>query len=311
MDLDLLTIANRANLGWEIQTSIKNTKERIDKIKAVVDKIETNSSFTQDEIKQEYEFSIIGIVSIFEQHLNGLLYHLYVSYPSKLNGKKFDVSELGEKGSLLELFYDKATQRILDLAYGRFDRFMKSFLRAYDIKDEIDDDLVKDVNEIKCTRDCYIHSNGSANALYLSKTGIKARVRNKDEILKIDKVYLNNSVDKIQALIAKIEALIPNKYKESKRAYVFKQMWDATSLSDRVKFEDVWVIETPSRIRPIDLEDDHGFSSSEMEVFNLFRYAYGARRDHKVDFALYFERWSPDTNEYQIAISWLNNQFYF
>jgi len=64
-------------------------------------------------------------------------------------------------------------------------------------------------------------------------------------------------------------------------------------------------------VRPIDLTKEFGFSSSEMEVYNLFRYIYSASPIYKVDFAFYFERWKPQSNEYQIAISWLDNQFYF
>ncbi len=311
MNLDLLTIANRASLGRNIVLSIDNAKNRIEKIKAIVDKIEDNEDFSKEEVTQELEFSIIGLISILEQHLNNLLYHIYVSFPSKIGGKKFEISDLGDKGSLLELFYDKATQRILDLAYGRFDRFIDSFIEAYDIKEKIDVDVVEEINEIKCTRDCLIHSNGKANALYLSKTGIKARARFKDEKLKIDKVYFNASVDKILTFIKQIESLIPDKYKESTRAYVFKQMWDATCLSRRVKFDSVWKIDNPDMVRPIDMENNHGFSTSEMEVYNLFRYLYGGSPEHKVDFALFFERWDPSSNEYQIAVSWLNNQFYF
>ena len=311
MNLDLLTIANRASLGRKIVSSIDNTKNRIEKIKAIVDKIGDNECFNKEEVTQELEFSIIGLISILEQHLNNLLYHIYVSFPSKIGGKKFEISDLGDKGSLLELFYDKATQRILDLAYGRFERFIDSFLVAYDINTKIDVNVVEEINEIKCTRDCLIHSNGKANALYFTKTGTKARARLKDEKLKIDIEYFNASVDKILSLIKQIETLIPNKYKESTRAYVFKQMWDATCLSRRITFERAWKIENPDMVRPIDIENNFGFSTSEMEVYNLFRYLYAGSSEYKVDFALFFERWDPSSNEYQIAVSWLNNQFYF
>jgi hypothetical protein len=64
-------------------------------------------------------------------------------------------------------------------------------------------------------------------------------------------------------------------------------------------------------IRPKDIDDNHGFSSTEMEVYNLFRYIYSSREDFKVDFGFYFQRWKPQSNEYQVALSWLNNQFYF
>lgn len=312
MDLDLLTIANRARLGASIQSSITNLKNRIDKIKVVVDKIESSNDFDKDEKKQELEFSIIGIISILEQQMNDMLYQIYVSYPSKLGKKQFEIADLQEKGSLLELFYDKATQKILDLAYGRFDKFVDSFLIAFDIKsNQLDPDLIADINEIKCTRDCIIHSNGKATVLYMSKAGSKARVSSKGDTLRIDMVYFAESVAKVMTFISHIESLIPDQYKVSNKAYVFKQMWDATCLHQRYEFEEVWKIVSPQMIRPIDMSDDRGFSTSEMEVYNLFRYAFGGDDKYKVDFALFFERWEPSTNEYQIAMSWLNNQFFF
>lgn len=311
MNLDLLTIANRATLGSDIQSSIDSSKVRIVQIKAIVDKIDASGAFTPEENAKELEFSIIGVVSILEQHLNDILYHIYVAFPSKLGKRQYDIAELQEKGSLLEMFYDKATQRILDLAYGRFEKFVSAFLEAFEIQTQINADLIADVNEIKCTRDCLIHSDGKANALYMSKAGAKARVQQKGDRLKIDKQYFSDSVDNIIDFISNIEAMIPKKYKESTKAYVFKQMWEATCLSRRVQFEQVWNIESPSMVSAIDLDNNFGFSTSEMEVYNLFRYAFGGRNDHKVDYALFFERWEPSTNEYQIAISWLNNQFYF
>lgn len=312
MNLDLLTIANRARLGTSIQSSINNSKNRIDKIRAIVDKIESSEDFGKEEKKQELEFSIIGIISILEQQMNDMLYQIYVSYPSKLGKKQFEIADLQEKGSLLELFYDKATQKILDLAYGRFDKFVDSFITAFDIKPgQIDPNLVADINEIKCTRDCIIHSNGKATGLYMSKAGSKARVSCKGEELRIDAGYFAESVTKVMQLISVIESLIPDQYKVSNKAYVFKQMWDATCLHQRYEFEEVWEIKSPQMIRPIDISDDRGFSTSEMEVYNLFRYAFGGNDKYKVDFALLFERWEPNTSEYQIAMSWLNNQFFF
>lgn len=311
MDLDLLTIANRASLSYDIKTSITNTKDRLSAIKAIVDKVENSDVFSKEEKKQEREFSIIGMVSILEQHLNDMLYRIYVSFPTKLGKKQFEIADLVEKGSLLELFYDKATQRVLDLAYGKFDRFMSVFFDVYDIKTQIDQELIGDINEIKCTRDCLIHSKGKSNALYLSKAGSKARVSGKGESLKTDYAYFVESIDNVTSLITNLEALIPKKYKESNRAYIFKQMWEATCLNERVKFEKAWKITSPDMVRPTDITENYGFSSTEMVVYNLFRNAYGGHDEYPVDFAFYFERWEPSSNEYQISMSWLNNQFYF
>lgn len=311
MDLNLLTIANRASLGYDIKASITRAKDRIEQIKAIVTKIDSDDSYTAEEVTKEYELGIIGVVSILEQHLNKLLYLLYVSFPSKLGKKQFEVADLAASGSLLELFYDKASQSIQNMAYGRFERFIEAFLEAFDIKSMIDKDLIADINEVKCTRDCLIHADGKANSQYFSKAGVKARVKATGIKLKVGLTYFSGALDKVMSFINEIERLIPNKYMESSKAYVFKQMWEATCLNDRIKFEDAWKIINPNMVRPIDLDNSFGFSSSELLVYNLFRYAYGSNDEHKIDFALYFERWAPDTNEHQIAVSWLNNQFYF
>lgn len=312
MDLNLLTIANRASLGTDIQCSIGSAKNRIAQIKTLVNKFVSSGAFCADEINQEVEFSVIGIVSIFEQHLNDMLHHIYLAFPGKLGKKQFELSDLVNTGSLHELIFDKATQRVLDLAYGKFESFVAAFLNAFEISSQIDSELIADVNEIKCTRDCLIHNNGKANALYMSKAGVKARVNAKAGDLKVDMAYFEASVDFILMLIKEIENRIPQKYKESTKSYVFKQMWEATCLSRRVPFDTVWNIKSPSELSlKVDSDETFGYSSSEMEVFNVFRYAFGGRREQKPDFALLFERWEPSSNEYQIAMSWLNNQFYF
>lgn len=311
MDINLLTIANRASLGYDIVSSLTRTKDRITQIKVLVSKIDSDESFTPEEVTKEYELGIIGVVSILEQHLNKLLYLVYLSFPSKLGKKQFEITDLANKGSLLELFYDKATQSILNLAYGRFERFVEAFLEAFEINSHIDKELISDINEIKCTRDCLIHADGKANSQYISKAGLKSRVNATGKKLTVDVTYFLGSLDKVMSFINEIERLIPDKFKESSKAYVFKQMWEATCLNERVKFDDAWKIINPNMARPIDLNESFGFSSSEMVVYNLFRYAYGSNDEHRVDFALYFERWTPDTKEYQIAVSWLNNQFYF
>ena len=99
------------------------------------------------------------------------------------------------------MFYEKATQKILDLAYGRFDKFIATLLGAFDISTSIDSNLIENVNEIKCTRDCLIHADGKANVLYLQKAGGKARVHKKGDVLKIDYKYFENSVSETLTLI--------------------------------------------------------------------------------------------------------------
>lgn len=313
MDLNLLTISRRAGLSSIIETSFNDANKKILELKNINDKIYNSDEFSIEEKLQNCEFTIIGLVSIFEHQINEILKQILISYPKKFGAKKFEIDELLEEGSILELFHKKATQKILDLAYGKFDSFIKSFSDTLELTSILDEILINEVNEIKCTRDCIIHSQGKATDLYFSKTGSNARQNNSKNRLDVDYNYVKNAIIKIQQLLNDIESRVPNKYKLSNRSYVFKQMWEATCLNKRISFDTAWIIESPSMVRPIDIEREFGFSSSEMEVYNLFRYMYdgfGGGR-FKVDFSFYFSRWKPQSNEYQIAISWLDYQFYF
>jgi hypothetical protein len=309
MNLDLLTIARRANLGSKIKGAFENANHRILQIENITDKIEVSIDFDAKEKLQSREFAIIGIVSITEQLLNEVLHQALIAYPKKFGSKKFEIDELIEEGSILELFYLKASQKLLDLAYGRFDKFIKNFTETLELTKEINLDLTEYINEVKCTRDCLIHSEGKTSGLYFSKVGNKARARGNNEKLTIDVNYYKESTRNIKQFLSDIYIAIPSKIIDSKKAYIFRLMWEATCLNSRIKFERAWTIDNSELVRPIDINDGFGFSSSEMEVYNLFRHMYN--NSFKVDFALYFQRWKPQSNEHQIATSWLDNQFYF
>lgn len=311
MDISLLTLSRRATLGSKITYAFDNANSRINQIDGITVKIESSTEFNDDEKLQSRESAIIGLVSVTEHLLNEVLHLVLVSNPKKFGNKKFEVDELLEEGSLIELFDSKATQKLLDLAYGKFDRFVKNFTETLELTSTIDENLIAEINEIKCTRDCIIHSEGKSNELYISKVGNKARARWSNEKLKIDSAYYEETINNIRTFITAIQTSIPAKLVDSKKSYVFKQMWEATCLSRRISFDTVWKIESSSMVRPQNLESEYGFSSSEMAVYNLFRYIYSSRNDFKVDFAFYFQRWKPKSNEYQIAISWLDSQFYF
>ena len=310
MDLNLLTISRRASLSNIIENSFNDAKKKISDLQNINNKIKNSNDFSEDEKSQNLEFTIIGIVSIFEHHMNEILKQILISYPKKFGSKKFEIDELLEEGSILELFHKKATQKILDLAYGKFNFFLKSFSEILELTKDLDQDLINEINEIKCTRDCIIHSQSKASDLYISKAGANARQHFTNQKLKIDYEYVEDSINKIQQLITDINEAIPNKYNNSNRSYIFKQMWEATCLNKRIPFNTAWLIVDSSMVRPIDIKREFGFSSSEMEVYNLFRHIYN-NHDYKVDFGFYFFKWKPQSNEYQIAMSWLDYQFYF
>lgn len=304
-----MTIARRASLGDKIKSAFDNASKRIAQIENITDKIEASNEFNDSEKKQSREFAVIGLVSIAEQLLNEVLHQVLISHPKKFGKKQFEIDELMEEGSILELIYKKANQKLLDLAYGKFEKFISNFKETLELTQEINPDLIATINEIKCTRDCLIHSEGKTSELYFSKVGDKARARSNNESLKIDVQYVRISSSNIKQFFSSLFTAIPSKFTDSNKAHVFKQMWKSTRLNVRIPFEEAWTIVDSNLVRPIDIYREFGFSSSEMEVYNLFRHIYNI--SFKVDFALYFQRWKPQSNEYKIAISWLDNQFYF
>jgi hypothetical protein len=310
MDLNLLTIARRADLGSQIVKSISNARNRIFQIENINNKVDSSSDFADTEKIQNREFTIIGTISVLEHLLNELLLNVLVSYPKTFGNKKFEIEELIEEGSILQLFHLKATQKLLDLAYGRFERFVDNFEKSLELTSALDKHLVETVNEIKCTRDCLLHSEGRTSDIYFEKTGQFARARNVKEKLVVDPAYIGNSINTIKKIIDAIHSSLPKKITDSNRSYIFKQMWEATCLNRLHKFDQVWSIVDGTMVRPKDIKNDYGFSSSELAVYNLFRHIFNSH-DYKVDFSLLFQRWGAHTSEHQVATSWLNSQFYF
>lgn len=310
MDLNLLTIARRATLSSSLNAAFTNALAKVAQIETLTKKVELSEEFTAEEKEHNRSFSIIGLTSIAEHLLNDVLYRILTAYPKKLSGKQFTIDELLEEGSVLELFYKKANSKVLELAYGKFEKFVRHFADTLELTSSLSHELVSTINEVKCTRDCIIHSDGKANDLYFAKAGQKARVFRNEDKLNNSPAYFIASIAAVTQFITDIKAGLPAQYTDSSKSYIFKQMWESTCLRQRFKFNQIWEIIDGSMVRPIDIDNDYGFSSSELVVHNLFRHMYQLR-EYTVDFPLLFSKWKPQSNEHQVALSWLDNQFYF
>lgn len=309
MDLDLLTIARRGSLGTRISNKFQITIKRLNDFEVLLNKISSSTDFSELEKEQHRVFTIIGVVSVFENYVNDVLFDVLVSFPKKFGNKKFEIDELREERSLLALFEKKANQTILDLAYGRFEKYFERFSSIIGIKDKIDSDKLNLITEIKTTRDVYIHNDGKANSLYFQKVGVCARVNNENDILPIDLQYVNASISLIIEVLTEIFNKIPLEYRNSSQRRVFKTMWELTCLNKRVPFETAWEVIDEENFYIKNLETNYGFSHSETLIYNMFKDIYSGT--HTTDFGDLMKRWSPDSNESQIAFSWLNSPFWF
>lgn len=308
MDLDLITIAKRGSLGLLLTKSYKSTSDKLSSIKSFAIKIESSSNFSTGEKEHNRAFAIISSVSIFENYLNDILFNLLISFPKKFGKKQFEIEELKEEGSLLALFEKKASQTILELAYGKFDAYLDKFSKIAELTEKITIEKIEIVNEIKLTRDVYIHNDGKTNYIYLQKAGQKSRIDRENEILPIDINYATTSIDHIADLLEEIFDKIPANYKNSSHRRVFKTMWENTCLNRRVKFETAWEVLSEETFTIKDNETEYGFSHSEVEVYKMFKDIYLGT--NTTDFGYLFRRWSPKSKEHQIALSWLNYPFW-
>lgn len=307
MDLNLLTIANQGGLGDRITNSHFSTINKLENYKNFLIKISESNDFDDSEKEQHRIHSIIGVASILEHHMNDVLLTVLKSFPSKFGNKKFEIGELQEEGSLPNLFEKKATQTILDLAYGKFEKYFQRFEKYLDLNTSISIEKVKRINEIKCTRDVYIHNAGYANSLYFHKVEGCARVDREGSLLPLDREYIEGSISFIIDVLNEIFSNLPNHYKNSSYRRVFRSMWELTCLNDRVPFEMAWEVHDEENFIIRDLENEYGFSSSEVEIYRMFKDIYFGTK--QTDFGYLFRKWHPKSNEYQIALSWLNCPF--
>jgi hypothetical protein len=308
MDLDLLTIAKRGSLGATLSETHKKTIEKFGFLKALVNKIDSSQEFSSVEKEFNRMSTIISEISLFENYLNDILFNTLVSFPKKFGKKQFDIEELKEAGSLLALFEKKATQLILELAYGKFDAYIERFSKIMEVSQHIAKDKIQIINEIKCTRDAYIHNDGKANNIYFQKSGNRSRADRQSQKLLIDIDYVLNSIDQIIDFLEELFNRLPTYYKNFSHRRVFRTMWENTCLNERVKFEMAWDILDEENFVIKDTETEYGFSHSEVEIYRMFKDIYLGT--DTTDFGLLFRRWGPNTKEHQIALSWLNYPFW-
>jgi len=310
MELNLLTIAKRAVLGSRIENLTNKTIKRIEEAVNLNSKIESLDDISVEQKKYNRELTFIGIVSLLEQYLNFIHIDILECFPSKISKKLLDVDLILEEGSIMGVLSKKAQEKVTDLAYGKFSSLTNILQKNLELTGSLSDELINQINEIKCTRDVYAHTDGKCNSIYLQKTNDDARVHSIGNELSIDKPYFNESSQAISKFISDMYALIPDKFKKTNKKYILKQMWEATCLNNRIPFETAWIMEEHSDMaRPNDFETTYGFSHSEVQIYYFFLDIYCDEK--RVDYKYLFSRWKPSSNEYQVVQSWLDSPFYF
>jgi len=189
MEFRLLTIARRATLGKNIKNNTTVVKRRINEAINLNEDIDKLSSFDENRKKINRELTLIGIVSLLEHYIVSLLIDIFECFPNKIAKKQIEVNDILEAGSLMKVLSIKAQEKVDDLARGKFNKMIDSIKNYFDLTSDLPNDLVEQLNEIKCTRDVFTHNDGKCNSLYVQKAGDKARIKEDGYTKEIDKQY--------------------------------------------------------------------------------------------------------------------------
>jgi hypothetical protein len=147
------------------------------------------------------------LASVLEDWVFGLLALWLLAYPKGIPNKErkpVPLADLLEAADLDALIRDVVRREVLSIAYKRpADWF------AY-LQDRVDlgcptADQIKDLAEIKASRDVLTHNRGIVNQAYLEKSGDRARFTDADR-LDVPEPYLFVSLKLVQSVIGDMAA---------------------------------------------------------------------------------------------------------
>jgi len=200
----------RAQTTLAYQTFEKNcTKENAEQR---IENPVTGSSITRAELVQVFEgyqkhyliFLVFQyFISVFESFFFDFLKILLVNEPRHLSQKKkVEVKEIVSSADNQRLLIELAERELNELKYSKvadwFLRLDKIINLGIPEAEEINQ-----LAEIKASRDILTHNAGRVNAIYMTKSGSRARYKIGDQI-EITYEYFDESYDLIEELIKNI-----------------------------------------------------------------------------------------------------------
>lgn len=159
-----------------------------------------------------YANSLGSGVSLIEQFLEEIIRTVLIMHPGKLSvdvgssskkeaqeEKKIDLKDIIGAKSLNDIYLTIINQRLYKLFYASPTDYFKYFKDIIQIK--LDEDLVLTYVEIKATRDLLVHNKGKVNAIYVQKTGTKARATDQRQNIPITEQYYIQSFSAFKKIV--------------------------------------------------------------------------------------------------------------
>lgn len=310
--MQLVNVARRAKLGYVTKKGFDDSLSKLNEAKEYHSKVSALLKGEKEYLGFHKANYLNGVLSILEAYMSDTLFEFLVCYPGHANEKNLSLNSIDQAGSIAEVVKSSAQRKINSLAYKKFSEFHGDFCGILSLEKKVDDELVKQISEIKATRDIYVHANGVCNDIYIQKSGDIAR-KKVGEKLPLDDGYIEGFEEKIEKYIKEIYSGIPERIKGYGRLKAFKEMWDASGFSTLRPFDDFWISDDDKDMaRPKQELFDFGWSSSEKAAVDFFLGIYS--QDHperKTDLMYALMKWPPSTNMGRVMVSWAESPFWF
>lgn len=255
---------------------------------------------------------LMGLVSWFEGFLNDVIGEFLICFPIKLDNKSYKIKDIIKDGSITNTIKNIIERRVADISYQNINDMFKDYSDYLSIDFEsYKSDLVF-IQEIKATRNIYIHNNGLVNSTYLDTAGAQSRTSEINTKLIINKTYIENVFALFNKFLKQFYEDIRTKYIHFDKTYVFKEMWNNSYFKTHSMHSECWEYQENILTGSTEAADTFGWSSSEQLLYNFYRSIYyGFDDNYKVDFPELFKKWPPESNDGQLVMTWLDNPFYF
>lgn len=165
--------------------------------------INSNKTYSKDELIERYQYlglvklpidGILQLVTITETILNFILKEILIEFPIKIpNKRKIDVEIALTASSLEEMKLYIIESFLNEIAYKSPKEYSIEFEKLSGIN-LLEHPTYHKYLELKATRDIHIHNGGTANEIYISKSGLMARVKS-GEYLPVNIQYFLQSYE--------------------------------------------------------------------------------------------------------------------
>ncbi|UYG95342.1 hypothetical protein [Cytobacillus firmus] len=249
----------------------------------------------------------IALIASIEDYLSQIMKEVLVSYPEKIGVKTTESSNIINSGDVKEIIELMAEKHITDTLYKKPEDYKKSFIEIISADKDLLNIYWDSFIEMKATRDAGMHGGWRSNSIYIRKAGLKSRTNIAGEFLPITVDYFNESVNVCKGIVNVIHNHIKQKFNKCTPAYVFSEMWENSSLSSIVPFNDAWLIQTSNMVRPKN-GFKWGWSTSEEMLYKFFLGIYEGEETMPFLPRL-LER--LNNNDSNIIKLWLSSPFFF